>query len=44
MPGFINNHTHLSMVKGIADDLNLDEWLKTTFGHWKLNMLIKRVC
>ena len=31
MPGFINNHTHLSMslLKGIADDLNLDEWLKT---------------
>ena len=31
MPGLINNHTHLSMslLKGIADDLNLDEWLKT---------------
>ena len=30
MPGFINNHTHLSMslFKGIADDLNLDEWLR----------------
>ena len=30
MPGLINNHTHLSMslFKGIADDLNLDEWLK----------------
>ena len=30
MPGFINNHTHLgmSLFKGIADDLNLDEWLK----------------
>lgn len=31
MPGLINNHTHLSMslFKGIADDLNLDEWLKS---------------
>ena len=30
MPGLINNHTHLSMslFKGIADDLNLDKWLK----------------
>jgi len=30
MPGLINNHTHLSMslFKGIADDLNLDAWLK----------------
>ena len=30
MPGLINNHTHLSMslFKGIADDLNLDEWLR----------------
>ena len=43
MPGLINNHTHLSMslFKGIADDLNLDEWLKKKFGHWKPNMLIK---
>ena len=30
MPGLITHHTHLSMslLKGIADDLNLDKWLK----------------
>lgn len=30
MPGFVNTHTHIPMVylKGIADDLPLDIWLK----------------
>ena len=29
LPGFINTHTHLSMTlfRGLADDLSLDEWL-----------------
>ena len=29
LPGFVNTHTHLSMTlfRGLADDLSLDEWL-----------------
>jgi 5-methylthioadenosine/S-adenosylhomocysteine deaminase len=29
MPGFINAHTHMSMslFRGLADDLSLDDWL-----------------
>lgn len=29
IPGMVNTHTHLSMtlLRGLADDLNLDEWL-----------------
>ncbi len=29
IPGMVNSHTHLSMtlLRGLADDLNLDEWL-----------------
>ena len=29
LPGFVNTHTHLSMTlfRGLADDLALDEWL-----------------
>jgi 5-methylthioadenosine/S-adenosylhomocysteine deaminase len=30
MPGLINAHTHLAMtlLRGVGDDLNLDDWLK----------------
>jgi 5-methylthioadenosine/S-adenosylhomocysteine deaminase len=31
LPGLINGHTHLSMtlLRGVADDMELDSWLKT---------------
>jgi 5-methylthioadenosine/S-adenosylhomocysteine deaminase len=31
LPGLVNTHTHgaMSMFRGVADDLNLDEWLRS---------------
>ena len=34
LPGLINTHTHapMTILRGIADDLPLMEWLNTTYG------------
>ena len=40
LPGFVNTHTHLSMVlfRGLADDLNLDEWLNDNIWPMEANL------
>ena len=40
LPGFINTHTHLSMAlfRGLADDLNLDEWLNDNIWPMEANL------
>ena len=40
LPGFVNTHTHLSMVlfRGLADDLNLDDWLNNNIWPMEANL------
>ena len=40
LPGFINTHTHLSMTlfRGLADDLSLDEWLNDNIWPMEANL------
>lgn len=40
LPGFINTHTHLSMTlfRGLADDLALDEWLNDNIWPMEANL------
>ncbi|WP_295593592.1 amidohydrolase family protein [uncultured Methanobrevibacter sp.] len=40
LPGFVNTHTHLSMVlfRGLADDLSLDEWLNDNIWPMEANL------
>ncbi|MBC7287352.1 MAG: amidohydrolase family protein, partial [Armatimonadetes bacterium] len=42
MPGLINAHTHVSMtlLRGYADDLELDQWLRTKI--WPAEMKLRR--
>ncbi|MFX0094580.1 MAG: amidohydrolase [Candidatus Hodarchaeota archaeon] len=45
MPGMVNGHTHLSMslLRGIADDLALHDWLERIWSietHWTLDGLV----
>jgi len=36
MPGLVNAHTHVAMtyIRCMADDMNLYDWLKKSFGRW----------
>ena len=40
LPGFVNTHTHLSMTlfRGLADDLALDEWLNDNIWPMEANL------
>ena len=40
LPGFVNTHTHLSMTlfRGLADDLSLDEWLNDNIWPMEANL------
>jgi len=46
MPGLINCHTHLPMVyfRGIADDLPLDEWLRSYIWPAEAKYLTPQFC
>ena len=41
MPGLVNTHTHISMslLRGIADDLELDTWLNDHI--WPMDFLVQ---
>lgn len=45
LPGFVNTHTHAAMtlMRGYADDLELDEWLTTVVWPLELNLKSKDV-